>query len=284
MLDESIHFEQLPELRNPLFIAGFDGWGNALDISKGTVAYLIRKLEAKPVAQLNPDFFYHFDENRPLVDIRDGILTALSPPGGAFYATQGTSGPRDLLLFQGAEPGLSWHYFAERLLYLCRRLGVKTLISLGGMYDNVLHTDFAVSVSASDNKLLDEFKEKGALAVSYSGPSAIHSTIMMEAQKRGFSSISLWGHCPHYLQGASHYGLIAHLCSLLASWGGFDVDTTELSDSWQNLSEQIQTAIDKNPELQEMIATLRKTKIRGVWSETGSHEKIIHLKDFLRPK
>jgi hypothetical protein len=152
------------------------------------------------------------------------------------------------------------------------------------MYDNVLHTDFAVSVAASDNKLLDEFKEKGALTVSYSGPSAIHSTIMMEAQKRGFSSISLWGHCPHYLQGASHYGLIAHLCSLLASWGGFSVDTTELSDSWQNLSEQIQTAIDKNPELQEMITMLRKTKIRGVWSETGSHEKIIHLKDFLRPK
>lgn len=284
MLRDSIHFERLPELHNPLFIAGFDGWGNALDVSKGTVDYLIRKLEAKPFAQLNPDFFYHFNDNRPLVNIREGILSDLSPPGGSFYSTQGSSGPRDLILFRGAEPGLSWHYFAERLLFLCHKLGARTLVCLGGMYDNVLHTDFAVSVSASDHKILEEFNKKGALTTSYSGPSAIHSTIMMEAQKRGFSNISLWGHCPHYLQGASHYGMMGHICSLLAAWGGFEVDTTELSAGWRKLNEQIQKAIDENPELQEMISTLRKTKIRGVWSEAGSREKIIHLKDFLRPK
>lgn len=284
MFGESIHFELVPELHDPLFIAGFEGWGNALDVSAGTVDYLIRKLEAKPVARLNPDFFYHFDENRPLVNIKEGILSEFSPPGGTFYAVQGSSGVRDLLLFQGMEPSLSWCHFAERLLFLCHKLGAKTLVSLGGMYDNVLHTDLAVSVLASDSETLEEFKGKGALTTNYSGPSAIHSSIMMEAQKRGFAGVSLWGHCPHYLQGASHYGLIAHLCGLLASWGGFEVDTTELSSSWQRLSVEIQKAIDENPELQDMITTLRKSKIRGVWNGARSHEKIIHLKDFLRPK
>lgn len=284
MIEDPIHFKQLPVLQNPLFIAGFEGWGNALDVSKGTVDYLIRKLEAKPVAQLNPDFFYHFDENRPLVNIKEGILLNLLPPGGTFYATQGTSGSRDLLIFQGLEPSLSWRYFAKTLLDLCHRVGAKTLVSLGGMYDSVLHTDFAVSVLASDNEILEEFKEKGALTINYAGPSAIHSTIMMEALEKGLSCVSLWGHCPYYLQGASHHGLIAHICNLLASWGGFEVDTTELSTRWLSLNDQIQKAIDENPELQEMITTLRKTKIRGLWNEAGSQKKIIHLKDFLRPK
>ena len=99
MLGEAIHFKQVPKLHDPLFIAGFEGWGNALDVSTGTVDYLIRKLEAKAVAQLNPDYFYHFDENRPLVNIKEGILSDLLPPSGTFYATQGSSGARDLLLF-----------------------------------------------------------------------------------------------------------------------------------------------------------------------------------------
>jgi proteasome assembly chaperone (PAC2) family protein len=284
MFGESMHFEEFPALHDPLFIAGFEGWGNALDVSRGAAAYLIRKTDAKRVAKINPDYYYRFDENRPLVNIKDGIMLDLSPPGGAFYAKHSATGERDLLLFQGTEPGLAWHHFTESLLSLCQRLGAKTIVSLGGMYDAVLHTDFAISALASNKEVLEELKNLGALTIDYSGPSAIHSTIVMEARKRGFTCVSLWGHCPQYLQGATHYGMIAHLCDLIASWGGFTVDTTELSSTWKNVSVQIQKAIDENPELQEMIAKLRKTKIRGVWNGAGSHEKIIHLKDFIGPK
>jgi hypothetical protein len=71
---------------------------------------------------------------------------------------------------------------------------------------------------------------------------------------------------------------------LLSFWGGFDLDTEELDNTWRDLSKQIQGVIDKNPELQGMIKDLRKAKIKGSWNTAKKHDKIIHLEDFLKPK
>ena len=67
METQGIQVTERPELHAPLLIAGFDGWGNALDVSKGMAAYLIRKLDARPFARINPDIFYRYDKNRPEV-------------------------------------------------------------------------------------------------------------------------------------------------------------------------------------------------------------------------
>jgi proteasome assembly chaperone (PAC2) family protein len=52
MGNQGIHIKELPELKNALLIAGFDGWGNAMDLSRAMASYLIRKLEAKYFAIL----------------------------------------------------------------------------------------------------------------------------------------------------------------------------------------------------------------------------------------
>ena len=81
MLSDPIQIEYLPDLEEPLLIAGFEGWGNALDISRGMIEYLIGKLKAQVFGKIDSDLFYRFDENRPLVNIQDGLLKDLSPPG-----------------------------------------------------------------------------------------------------------------------------------------------------------------------------------------------------------
>jgi len=58
MTEKGIFIEKLPELKEPLLIAGFDGWGNALDVSRAMAAYMIRKLNAGHFASINPDLFY----------------------------------------------------------------------------------------------------------------------------------------------------------------------------------------------------------------------------------
>ncbi len=52
MSEEGIHIETLPELEKPILIVGFGGWGNALDIATGMVAYLIRTFKADSFARL----------------------------------------------------------------------------------------------------------------------------------------------------------------------------------------------------------------------------------------
>ena len=282
MFEDTIEIKQMPELKDPLFIAGFDGWGNALDVSRGMADYMIRKLKAKFFGRINSDIFYRFDENRPLVNIENGLLKEISPPRGRFFATERGSAGRDIIIFKATEPNLRWFQFVGAILALCRKAGVKTIICLGSMYDNVLHTDNIISALASSEEILSKLKKKKVITINYKGPSAIHSTLLSSAQKQGFECINLWCHCPYYLQGTTHFGILSHLGSLLASLGKFDLDTAELEIAWKELNKQILQIIDNNPDLQGMINELRKAQVKGSWDAARKHDKIIHLEDFLK--
>ncbi|MBW1780289.1 MAG: PAC2 family protein [Deltaproteobacteria bacterium] len=288
MPEQGIEIDERPVLKDPLLIAGFEGWGNALNVSHGMAAFLIRKLNAKCFARLNPDLFYRYDKSRPFVDIKDGILKEMSPPGGSFYVAGALSAGRDIIILKSDEPQLRWGRFVDNLFSLCHDLGVKTIVTLGSMYDNVLHSDRILSGIASDDELLSKLKEKQAIPINYQGPSAIHSTIHLEAKKRGFQSLSLWCHCPYYLEGAVHFGLLAHLGALLSFLGGFELDTEELETEWRKLNRQIQDLIEGNPELKTMINEIRKAKVRASWTgmkgATTKGNKIINLNDYINSR
>ena len=288
MSSNGIQIHELPDLRNPLLIAGFDGWGNALKISSGMAAYLVRSFKAKRFAELDPDVFFRYDEKRPVVNIEEGIFKNLSSPGGTFYAAQTAPDGRDLVILKADEPNLRWFGFVDELLTLCSQLHIKTIITLGSMYDHVLHTDRILSAVASNADISSMLKQKGVNSISYQGPSAIHSTIHSAALNRNIAAISLWCHCPYYLQGTTHFGILAHLGKTLAAIGGFEMDTEGLETSWEKLNIQIENLIENNSELQAVINELRKAKIQGSAAKmTGtikSDEKIINIQDFLQPK
>ena len=280
--------ENRPELDTPILIAGFDGWGNALDVVKTMAGYLIRKLSTTSIGKINTDCFYRYDETRPVVRIEEGMLKSVTPPGGKLYASRNSPGGKDLIILRAHEPSLNWTRFVDDLYGLCHAFHVSRIITLGSMYDNVLHTDRIVSGIASSAELLAMMKLEDILPISYFGPSGIHSTIHAEGLKRGYACVSLWCHCPYYLQGTTHFGLVSRLGTILSRMIGFELDTEELEDGWRELNKQIKNLVEKNPELQGMIQELRKAKVRGSWatvkdSVNKGDEKVIHLEDFLRP-
>ena len=288
MIEEGIQIESLPELEKPILVAGFEGWGNALDISSGMITYLVRKLNAKHFAKINPDPFYRYDETRPVVNITNGDFKQISGPGGSFYAARTGPTEKDIVLLKANEPNLRWFHFANELLGLCEALDVDTVITLGSMYDQVLHTDRVVSSITSGRHLRSRSEQKNVAAINYQGPGAIHSLIHSECVKRNLNSMSLWCHCPYYLQDITHFGILSHLGSLLSFLGEFNLDISDLDRAWEDLNEQIQVLIENSPKIKAIIDELRKGKVRGAWAgvkasaKTG--DKIINLKDFLDPK
>jgi hypothetical protein len=111
--------------------------------------------------------------------------------------------------------------------------------------------------------------------------------IQLEGSGKGFECISLWSHCPFYLQGTTHFGILSHLGSVLSSMGNFSLDTTDLEESWKSLNQQIQELIKNNIDVQNIISELRKSKVRGsAATMKGSlkDEKVINIEDFLEPK
>jgi proteasome assembly chaperone (PAC2) family protein len=288
MDDPGIQIKKLPRLEKPLLVAGFDGWGNALNISNGMVGYLIRHFKAKSFAELNPDIFYRYDEQRPRVTIEDGFLKTISSPEGSFYSAVTDKDQSDIVILRADEPNLCWTHFVDILFSLCRKLKVGTVVTLGSMYDNVLHTDRIISGVASTREILAGLQKHKVNPISYQGPSAIHSIIQSEGTKRGFKCLSLWAHCPYYLQGTTHFGILSHLGGLMAKLGNFHLDTEHLDKNWEMLKEQINTLIAGNSELQTLISNLRKEKAIGSTARLNGNvsedRKIINLQDFLDPK
>ncbi len=273
-----------PDLRNPVVVIGLGGWGNALNVAKGSAAYLVERMGARQFGALNADVFYRFDENRPTVTIQNGLMHTLRFDHGGLFAAHSPESRRDLLVIVVEEPHLRWDAFSEQLLDIAANVGATEFISLGSLYDGVLHTDAVLSAIASDADHLKELVALHIRPVTYHGPTAIHSILHRKACERSLKASSLWTHCPYYLEGTTHPGLVAATVGMLSRLLDLQIDTRDLVDEWEKIKREIQTAIEANPKLQKLIGELRRAKVRGARTsrpiKRTDGDKIIRLKDF----
>ena len=272
--------ENMPELNRPIAIVGFAGWPNGGNVAIGLTDFLVKHLKAKRFATIAPDTFYRFDDSRPGVRVKSGRLEAIFPPKASFYAIHQSHTEVDVILFKGDEPQLRWFSFVDAMLSCFKHFHVPLIISLGGLQDNVVHTDVVISGLASSQDLLNRLKENNVSAADYQGPGAIHSLILKQAKEMGIDGVSLWGHCPFYLQG-THLKLLCQMADVLADLVGLELDTTDLAKGWEILAKQIQHFVDSNPELQKVIQELMDSKAQarspGTFRKDGN---VIYLDSF----
>jgi proteasome assembly chaperone (PAC2) family protein len=273
-----------PPLKAPLCLAAFDGWGDALNVATALVDYLIRVTSATPLAELDPDPFYNYEQLRPNVRIRQGRLEAYAPPEAKFYyAASPASGKPDLIFFRGEEPSQHWQQFVELFLNVCSRFGQVTLFSVGGLYDRVLHSEALFSAIYSTGALMAKLPGRVQPA-TYSGPGAIHTLLHAEALRRGFPALSLWAHCPQYIQNTTHFGLVAELVKMVAAFTGFDLNPNPLATRWEKIEQQIDALADESEEVRDVIDGLRHERLQGALvsdaASVPTDTKIIRLEDF----
>ena len=278
------NIDHLPVLRNPMLIAAFGGWANALNVARGAVDFIVKKVRAERFGVLRPDAFFRFDTHRPQVVIQKGELRHIEYAAGGFYAAVLPEVARDIVILAAEEPDLHWNGFAAQLLTVADKLKVGDMITLGSMFDSVLHTDQLVSGIAADDAQRQTLVHHNIRMIDYNGPSAVHSVLHQYAMRAGLASFSLWTHCPYYLEGTSHPGLLATTVETVGRLMGYTPDTRTLHEEWEQLRQDIQMAIDGNPKLQEMIGKLRRAKVRGAWAEmapnSSERANVIRLKDF----
>ena len=284
---ETFQLETMPALTAPVFIIGFRGWGNALEVSSGMAAYLVDTLRGVSVGHIDPDRCYRYDDRRPVVKIDSGDMISIDPPGGSFFAIETDPGENDLVILIADEPNLNWHRFSRELVDLALQLGTPAVISLGSMFDNVLHTERIISAVATASDFEGTFIRHGVIPINYHGPSAIHTIILDACRKRAVAGASLWCHCPAYLQGITHHGLMIQLTRLLTDIASFSLCTEVLEARWNALEIQIQELITENPKLEGIMDQIRKKKHEGAWQNLGQRGKekgnVINLRDFLDP-
>ena len=72
--------EELPELTDPVLIAAFEGWNDAADAASGAVDHLENVWSAQPLVALDPEDYYDFQVNRPMVTLVDGVTRRITWP------------------------------------------------------------------------------------------------------------------------------------------------------------------------------------------------------------
>ena len=75
-----IEIEEVPELDSPVLIAAFEGWNDAADAASSVVDHLIKVWDAKVVAAIDPEDFYDFQMNRPVVGTTEAGMRKITWP------------------------------------------------------------------------------------------------------------------------------------------------------------------------------------------------------------
>jgi len=192
--------ERPPEglvLRRPVLVAAFEGWNDAGDAATSAVEHLGEQWGAEDVAALDPDEYYDFQVNRPMVELVDGITRRVSWPTTRISVCRPAEAERDLVLVRGLEPNLRWRGFCAELVAIAQQLGVEMVISLGALLADSPHTrPVPVSGTTSDP---DTAASLGLEPSRYEGPTGIVGVFQDACTQAGMTSVSFWAAVPHYV-------------------------------------------------------------------------------------
>lgn len=246
------------ELRRPVLITAFAGWNDAAEAATLAIDFLRKKLNAKMIAEIDPEEFYDFTVVRPQIRLENSIIRKVKWPKISISIARLEYADRDLIFVKGPEPQLKWKRFASTIFELAEDLEVEMVISLGALLADYPHTRPVRVIATSNNPAMVE--ERGLIPSSYEGPTGIIGILTAWFEKGGIPGASLWANIPHYItQTPSPKGaraLVEKLLELLS----FRIDTLELDIATTEYDRQIALIIDNDEEARAYIAQLEASR------------------------
>lgn len=242
-------------------IAGWRQWADAGSVSSGLPEYLVQKTDARYLGEIKTDGFYLFqipgthDLVRPMVKFDQGYPESLGAQSNLFYYTENSQ--RGIVIFTGDEPHMDAERYISTLLEAARKLKVRRIIGLGGVYGEL---PFEKERMVSCNYSLPALKEEMAsLAVSlsdYHGGASIGSYLCRRAGEQGIEYVGLYAFVPLYdFSGAGQKGASIRIENDYMAWLGVmrrinymlkvGFDLSDLAQSATRLVRHVQDRIDE---------------------------------------
>ncbi len=256
MSTDPLAFDSRPTLRHPILILSFAGWSDAGASATTAVRYLSENLVATKFASIDPEEFYDFSIQRPVVRLVEGLQRQVHWPSYDFYSGTGIGIAKDFVLGVGAEPHLRWKAFTDTVLRFARDCGVELIITLGAYLDEVLYTrPVPLSGFATDPKIMAELD---LLPSRYQGPTGIIGVLGESCRKNGLPNASLWAALPHYLSVSPNPRGTLALILRLTQWLGIRLDTGPLERAAADFQNKLNEAVNSDPNLSAFIRELKK--------------------------
>jgi proteasome assembly chaperone (PAC2) family protein len=245
-----------PELTAPVLVAAFEGWNDAGDAASGAVEHLELVWDAQPLTELDPDDYYDFQVNRPLVSLVDGVSRRITWPTTRFSVCRPPGAEFDLVIVRGIEPNMRWRTFCTELLGVIHELDIRLVVTLGALLSDTPHTrPTQVTGTAHDPESAVRY---GLEKSRYEGPTGIVGVLQDACVAAGIPAISFWAGVPHYVSQPPNPKATLALLHRVEEVLDLPVPLAELpqqSSEWQKLVDEMAA---EDEEVTEYIRNLEE--------------------------
>ena len=192
-----IEIQDIPPLDDPVVIAAFEGWNDAADAASSVIDHLMSVWEATVVGAIDPEDFYDFQMNRPVVGTDEAGHRQITWPSTQIAVASPPGLDRDVILIRGIEPNMRWRQFCAELLAACDELGGAMVITLGALLADTPHTrPIPVTGIATEPELVDRLRLEQS---TYEGPTGIVGVFQDACVRLDIPAVGYWAAVPHYV-------------------------------------------------------------------------------------
>jgi proteasome assembly chaperone (PAC2) family protein len=253
-----IEIEQVPELRSPILIAAFEGWNDAADAASSVLDHLIEVWHAKVVAAIDPEDFYDFQMNRPVVGANEHGHRRITWPSTQISVCSPPGALRDVILLRGIEPNMRWRQFCAELLAASEELGAELVVTLGALLADTPHTrPIPVTGTATEPELADRLKLEQS---KYEGPTGIVGVFQDACTQADMPAVSFWAAVPHYVAQPpcpkATLALIGQLEDLLE----ISIPLAELPEESRAWERGVDELSEEDEEIGDYVRALEETR------------------------
>jgi hypothetical protein len=241
-------------------IAAFEGWNDAAEAASGVVNHLGIAWESTPIAAIDPDDFYDFQVNRPVIEVVAGKTERLVWPTTRLSLARAadTGLSRDIVLVHGVEPNMRWRGFTDELISGLAELGVEMLILIGALLADSPHTrPVPVQVSGSESKLMHGV---GSEPTDYKGASGIVGVLQYMCAAADIPTISLWASVPHYVAQSPSPKVTLALMRAVEDVLDVSLPQSELPEEARAWERGVDELAQQDSDVAEYVRTLEEAK------------------------
>jgi proteasome assembly chaperone (PAC2) family protein len=274
-------FEGLAPLNRPIMVLALRGLFDIAEVATDAVDALASGRVAPVVASIDPDPFFDFTQERPMVEMDHAELRQIRWPENEFRVARFQGAPHDLVLLSGVEPHLRYATFAACIIEVARGLRCSMVVTLGAAPEAVPHTRPPQVIGSSTNDGL--VRALGLSRPQYQGVTGLVGVLQERLDRAAIPAVSLRVGVPHYLGNAKHpqssAALLRHLEHVLGvptGHGGF----TEDAMRWRSLHDE---AVAEDASATAYVAMLERDHDRRVEAALPSADDLAaELERFLR--
>ncbi len=274
-------------------LVAFSGWNDAAEAATSAASHILEAwtdaahaIDAQTgvvpelIADIDPEEFYDFQVNRPLVDLDGSGIRSLTWPGTQVFGLQTPSFDFDFIIVRGVEPSMKWKTFTHDLLDLADDLEVGMIITMGSMLADTPHSR-PITVTGNGSHP-DIARRLGVEVGKYEGPTGILGVIQEACIRRGIDAISLWAAIPHYASNSPSPKATLALVNALEDFLSISLPLGELPTEAVEWESEVDELAREDSDVAEYVKALEESKDAIELTDVSGEDLARELERFLR--